>query len=84
MESYVRHSLSLKWRLAVVLLIGAGLMMKSFIGVMLESPGFNADNTLTVAIGLPEAKYPEAHEQMAFYSHWNRISKAFPACAPWV
>ncbi len=46
--------------LAVVLLIGAALMMKSFIGVMLESPGFNAENTLTVTVGLPEAKYSEA------------------------
>ena len=75
----IRHALIVgEIALAVVLLTVAGLMMKSFIGVMLESPGFNADNTLTVTIGLPEAKYSEAHEQTAFFSTLEQNLKSLP------
>ncbi len=64
--------------LAVVLLMEAGLMMKSFIAVMLESPGFNSHDTLTVAIGLPEAQYPESHEATAFYHSLEQNLKSLP------
>lgn len=45
--------------LAVTLLAGAGLLVRSFANVLDESPGFSSDHVLTAAIALPEAKYPD-------------------------
>jgi putative ABC transport system permease protein len=53
--------------LAVVLLSGAGLMIKSFIRLQNVDPGFAPRNILTMRISLPESKYPEAASQAAFF-----------------
>jgi putative ABC transport system permease protein len=53
--------------LALVLLIGAGLMMKSFWRLREVRPGFDAHNLVTMQITLPEAKYEEEPEQVNFF-----------------
>jgi putative ABC transport system permease protein len=44
--------------LAVVLLVGAGLLIRSYQHISDVDPGFAPDHVLTFTIGLPEAKYP--------------------------
>src|SRR5262245_5142639 len=53
--------------MSVVLLIGAGLMIRSFIGLQMVDPGFNPNNVRTVSLSLPREKYPEEERQAAFY-----------------
>jgi putative ABC transport system permease protein len=53
--------------LTLVLLIGAGLLLKSFSRILHVNPGFNSDNLLTLEYRLPRNKYPEPHQQWAFH-----------------
>jgi len=53
--------------LALVLLAGAGLMVRSFIHLLSEDPGFEAENVLTLEVDLPEARYVEPERIAAFY-----------------
>jgi putative ABC transport system permease protein len=52
---------------ALVLLVGAGLMIKSFWQLQKVDPGFNPDNALTMQVSLPKTKYPEESQQVAFF-----------------
>ena len=53
--------------LSFVLLILAGLMMESFIRLIRADPGFSSENVMTMELTLPEAKYREDNQRVAFY-----------------
>ncbi len=53
--------------LSLVLLIGAGLMIKSFARLQQVNLGFNPDKVLAVTLTLSQSRYPEAREQAAFF-----------------
>jgi putative ABC transport system permease protein len=53
--------------LALVLLIGAGLLINSFVRLQSVDPGFRSDNLLTMSVVLPDTKYPDASRRAAFY-----------------
>jgi putative ABC transport system permease protein len=53
--------------LAVVLLIGAGLLIRSFEQLQAVSPGFDPRNLLSVKIDLPGAKYSKPAQNVAFF-----------------
>lgn len=52
---------------ALVLLIGAGLLLESLLRLEHVNPGFDPRNVVTFNVNLPEAKYPRA-EQPRFYT----------------
>jgi putative ABC transport system permease protein len=53
--------------LSLMLLVGAGLMMRSFLGLMKTDPGFNSSNLLTMALTIPVTKYKEESQRVTFY-----------------
>src|SRR5262249_32307513 len=53
--------------LAMTLLIGAGLMMKSFIRVRQINIGFNPDHVMTAKVALPETQYSTPAWRNNFY-----------------
>jgi putative ABC transport system permease protein len=64
--------------LAVVLLTGAGLLIRSFIRVIHLDPGFRAANVLSVIIGLPDSRYSDPAKQTAFFEELLRRLHATP------
>ncbi|HEX8161806.1 MAG TPA: ABC transporter permease [Pyrinomonadaceae bacterium] len=64
--------------LAVTLLIGAGLMIKSFLQLGKVGPGFDPDRVLTMQIALPETKYPTGDKVVAFYRQLLERVAALP------
>jgi putative ABC transport system permease protein len=51
-----------------MLLIGAGLLIKSFYRLLNVDPGFNPENLLTMEYRLPKNRYPKAEQQEEFHS----------------
>ena len=49
--------------LALILLVGAGLLIRSYAKVMALDPGYNADGVLAVDVSLPAARYPDAGKE---------------------
>jgi putative ABC transport system permease protein len=52
--------------IAVVLLTGAGLLMRSFVRIIKVDPGFRADSAVIMNLTLPAKKYKEPGQQAAF------------------
>jgi putative ABC transport system permease protein len=52
---------------ALFVLVGAGLMVKSFMRLSEVDPGFKSDNVLTMQIALTEGKYPDATARVNFF-----------------
>lgn len=65
--------------LSLVLLIGAGLMIKSFIRLEQVSPGFDSTNVLTMRLSLPAAQYPDVRRRADFYRQVNQRLGSLPA-----
>lgn len=64
--------------LALSLLIGAGLMVKSFLRLQAVNPGFNPNQLLTMVVSLPRAKYPKSDKIAAFYQQVLEKIKTLP------
>ncbi|HEX8633081.1 MAG TPA: ABC transporter permease [Pyrinomonadaceae bacterium] len=74
---------------SLILLIGAGLLINSFLRLRNVDPGFRADNLLTMQVVLPELKYPDHARRSAFYTELINRIEALPgvkaaAVANWI
>jgi putative ABC transport system permease protein len=64
--------------LALMLLVGAGLMTRSFAQLMRVSPGFEPANLLAVQIYLPQTKYRTGLDRTRFYMSAIRRVASLP------
>jgi len=64
--------------LAVVLLVGAGLMMKSLLRLLDANVGFNPQNLLTMTVVLPAGKYSDASRQIDFFDQLKEHVQSLP------
>ena len=62
--------------IAVVLLIGAGLLIRSFVALQNVNPGFDANNVLTARVELSRFKYDSPEKAAGFFQELEtRISE---------
>ena len=64
--------------LSVILLIGAGLLIRSFVLLQKVDSGFNPDRLLVASISLPTSRYTEAAQRSAFYTRLCQELAALP------
>ena len=89
-EGSVRTTSSRSWRrinsglvvsqlgLSLILLTGAGLLIRSLIALQKVDLGFRPENILAVHVDLPEAKYPETHHRKAFFEPLLERAQTLP------
>jgi putative ABC transport system permease protein len=66
--------------MSIVLLVGAGLLIRSLWQLQQVNPGFSADKVLAMEVSLPTARYEEG-EQMPFYQRLEERIAAKPGVA---
>jgi len=64
--------------LSMVLLVGACLLIHSFVRLRQVDGGFDARNVLTMKIALPPARYPQGPQMAAFYDQAVKRIAAMP------
>ncbi len=64
--------------LSLILVIGAGLLIKSFYRLQQVDPGIDPNNLLTFRVALPGNKYSEAPQRMAFFQQLEERIKNLP------
>ncbi|MGB0033910.1 MAG: ABC transporter permease [Candidatus Acidiferrales bacterium] len=64
--------------LSAVLLIGAGLLIRSFVRLQGVSPGFNADHVLTIELTMSGQKYKDPQAVLATYRQLNEGIESLP------
>jgi putative ABC transport system permease protein len=64
--------------LSLMLLVGAGLLLKSFVRLREVSPGFKPEQVLTLSVALPEMKYETPAQQARFFQQLLTDTAAAP------
>ena len=64
--------------LSLTLLVGAGLMIRSFSRLVSQQLGFNPEHVVTMGIGLPDKKYPEQADRAGFFEQVRSRVQALP------
>lgn len=63
---------------SVVLLIGTGLLLRSFVSLQQVRPGFDPARIMTFRLDLPSSRYPTTAEETAFYEELERKTAELP------
>src|SRR5262245_26955939 len=78
-RAWVRSTLVvLEMALALVVLVSAGLLMRSFWRLQQVNPGFAPQNVLAMSLGLPITKYKEPAQRANFYKELLQRIRALP------
>jgi putative ABC transport system permease protein len=78
-HTWVRNSLVVvEIATTLVLLVGAGLLIRSFYQLRQVNPGFSYDNLLSFSVALPEKKYTSEQQQINFYQQTLQKLQALP------
>jgi len=64
--------------LSLMLLAGAGLLLRSFVKLSSVDPGFNPTNVLTLRVSLPSTKYSKPNQYIAFFQQLLEDVRALP------
>jgi putative ABC transport system permease protein len=64
--------------LSLILLVGAGLMLKDFVGVLGVDLGFQPDRVLAMSIPLPKLHYGSADDRLRFFQRLEERVRALP------
>ena len=73
-----RSFVACQMAIAVMLLIGAGLLIRSFVNVMRLDPGFEPANLIAGIISLPPSRYPNEDQQVRFFAEALRRVRGLP------
>jgi putative ABC transport system permease protein len=65
--------------LAMVLLVGAGLLLRSFAKMLATDPGMETTHVMTASLALPKQDYPTQERVNAFYNELQRRVEAMPS-----
>ena len=66
---------------ALVLLVGAGLLIRSFVNVMSVDPGFDTGGAVVASMSVPATKYPDGPRSAFFYSGLLERVRQLPGVA---
>ncbi len=64
--------------MALMVLIGAGLLLRTFQNLSRTSPGFSAENRVTFRVAMPRVRYPDAAHQIVFVQQLSERLKTLP------
>jgi putative ABC transport system permease protein len=64
--------------LTLVLLVGAGLMLRSFAQMRSANPGYDSHNVLAVRVALSNQQYATPEKQLAFFERVAREARSLP------
>lgn len=64
--------------IAVTLVVGAGLLVRSFAQLVTIDPGFDAENVLTMEVNLPATQYADRQKAIGFYKELLERVDALP------
>jgi putative ABC transport system permease protein len=64
--------------ISLVLLVGAGLLIRSFIRLRGNDLGFSTDHIVTARVSIPQDKYPQGPQVVAFYDQLVARVRALP------
>ncbi len=64
--------------LSLILLVGAGLLIKSFYSLLTTDPGYATDRVLTMTLPLSTGRYPEPEDQARFFQQLLQRTRELP------